>query len=302
MDSGVPGAPGFGLMTRHRGEIALVAVAFEGLTNTRTVSAATLTLRYWDELTSPTQVLVSADVKADDTTISLSQPAAASAGDFIQIDAELLQVTAVANGGLQCEVTRGVQSSTATAHVAQTPIYRLSESRIVVPFGNDFFGSPSSGSFCYSTLLADVRIASAELYVTNANGNSPVGTNCYTETADGGLRTLSGGQFSIQVDGFLAVQTCVSPALVVQSTHAVWNIFAVVSEAPTGGTIEMDVKQNGALYCHLTIAAGATYSNVVDGFGLPPLVADALVTLDITAVPQVSDCTPGRDLTVTIRL
>jgi hypothetical protein len=40
----------------------------------------------------------------------------------------------------------------------------------------------------------------------------------------------------------------------------------------------------------------------VDGFGLPPLVADALVTLDITAVPQVSDCTPGRDLTVTIRL
>jgi hypothetical protein len=43
-------------------------------------------------------------------------------------------------------------------------------------------------------------------------------------------------------------------------------------------------------------------SNVVSGFGLPPLAGDARLTLDVMAVGQGADNTPGRDLTVTIRL
>jgi hypothetical protein len=49
-------------------------------------------------------------------------------------------------------------------------------------------------------------------------------------------------------------------------------------------------------------------SNVVDGFGLPPLMMERQLTLDIVEVPQSDvpsaggDLFPGADLTLTIRL
>jgi uncharacterized protein (DUF39 family) len=52
----------------------------------------------------------------------------------------------------------------------------------------------------------------------------------------------------------------------------------------------------------LTIPADATMSNVVDGFGLPPLVAGSQINLDVLSVGQGADCLPGRDLTVTLRM
>ncbi len=79
----------------------------------------------------------------------------------------------------------------------------------------------------------------------------------------------------------------------------------MVNDPPVGGTIEMDVLQNGTVYCHLSIPNNPqtpTYSNVVNGFGLPPLSEGALITLNIDSVPQASGSTPGSDLTVTIRL
>ena len=99
---------------------------------------------------------------------------------------------------------------------------------MVIPFAKGFFGSPASGTILYSSLLPDARVASAELFVTNAKGNSPTSTACFTATEDSGLRTLSGGQYTIQVEGHLAVQTGVAPPLVVQSTHSVRNVVARV--------------------------------------------------------------------------
>jgi hypothetical protein len=302
LDTDVAGKPVFGLMTTRRGEITLAAVAFEDLTNTRTISSGTLTLHYWNELNSPCGVLLNTDVAAGDTTIALASVGTALAGDLIQIDSELLTVQTVSSDGKQYEVARGAQGSTAAAHASQAAVYRLSKSMLVVPFAKDFFGSPSSGSFSYSTLLPDTRIASAEFFVTNAKGNSEISTACFNATVDGGLRTLSGGQFSIQVEGYLAVETNAAPPLVVQDTHAVRDVFAVVGEAPTGAPVELDLRQNGAVYCHLTIPAGQIYSNVVNGFGMAPLEANALLTLDIVSVPEANDAKPGRDLTVTIRL
>jgi len=80
------------------------------------------------------------------------------------------------------------------------------------------------------------------------------------------------------------------------------NIFAVVREAPSGGAIELQVRQDGSIYCSLTIADGETISNVVDGFGLTPLTVNARLDLDISSVPTAAGTLPGRDLTVTIRL
>jgi hypothetical protein len=64
----------------------------------------------------------------------------------------------------------------------------------------------------------------------------------------------------------------------------------------------MEVTQNGQPYCSLTIAVGSTVSNVVDGFALGPLAAEALIGLDIVSVTQNSANAPGSNLTVTIRL
>jgi hypothetical protein len=150
--------------------------------------------------------------------------------------------------------------------------------------------------------IADVRVAAAELFVTNSQGSSDVARRAFTATTDFGLRTLSGGQFSIQVEGPLAIQTNAAPLLSVESAHSVRDVYAVVKDAPTAAPIQLRVTQNGAPYCQLTIPAGAVASNIVDGFALGPLAAKAQVGLDITSVAQTADSTPGRDLTVTIRL
>ena len=64
----------------------------------------------------------------------------------------------------------------------------------------------------------------------------------------------------------------------------------------------MQLRQNSTVYCTLTIADGQKLSNVIGGFGLPPLGANAQLSLDVLAVPGAVNTLPGRDLTVTIRL
>jgi hypothetical protein len=169
----------------------------------------------------------------------------------------------------------------------------------VVPFVRDFFGSRASGSYAYPIYLPDARIAAAELYVTNAHGQSETSCLCFTNTEDEGLRTLSGGQISLQVEGFLGIQAEAVPPFVVDETHSVRDIFAVVREPSEGGPIELRVKHDGQVYCELRIEAGDSVSNTVKGFGLPPLRAGATLGLEIVSVGQDR---PGADLTVTIRL
>jgi len=89
---------------------------------------------------------------------------------------------------------------------------------------------------------------------------------------------------------------------VIEDAHSVRDVFAVVQQAPTGAPIELQLRQDGEPYCSLTIPAGETMSNVVDGFGLPPLGEKSEVTLDVVSVGQTAETTPGSDLTVTIRL
>ncbi len=153
-----------------------------------------------------------------------------------------------------------------------------------------------------SVFLPDVRVAAGEFFVTNGRGSSLVAPASFGATVDQGLRTLSGGQVSIQVDGYLAIQTDAAPPLVMESSLAARDIFAVVRQAPAGGAVELRVRQDDVSYCTLTIADGATVSNSVSGFGLGPLVAGARVSLDITSVPGAAGTLPGRDLTVTVRL
>ncbi len=300
VDSEVPPAPAFGLTPAGQGTVDLAGVSFTSLTNTHTISAGTLILYYWDELASPSTFSLAAAAGSGDATITLASAGPAAIGDFVQIEAEILRVTAIA--GAAYTVDRGSLGSTAAAHGSGVAVYHLKRDVTIVPFVEDFFGSPASGSFVESIFLPDARIGAAEFWVTNVRGAGPAAHVSYGATTDQGLRTLAGGQLSIQIDGYLAIETDAAPPLVIESAHAARDIFATVNEAPSGGPVQMQLRQGSTVYCTLTIADGATTSNVVDGFGLSPLAAGALVSLDILSVPGSSSALPGRDLTVTVRL
>ena len=301
-DADTPPQPAFELNLTGQGTVELAGITFTTLTNTETIEAGTLGLFYWEELNSPTTFLLASDITATDTTITLNAAGSAGIGDFVQIEAEILEVSGVAGGGTQYEVVRGSFGCTAVAHAAATLAYHLRRLIVLVPFVRGFFGSPASEAFSYSVFLPSVRIAAAELYMTNAVGGGLVKKAQFVTTPDQGLRTLAGGQLSIQAQGYLAIQTGASPPLVIEDAHVARDIFAVVREAPAGGAIELQLRQNTATYCSLTIADGETISNVVSGLGLAPLSANDRLDLDILSVPTAAGTLPGRDLTVTIRL
>jgi len=95
------------------------------------------------------------------------------------------------------------------------------------------------------------------------------------------------------------VENGAAPDLLIEASHTVGDIYAVVRQAASKSPIEIRLNQNGSVYCTLTIPAGGTISNPQDGTLLPPLISGARVTMDITAVGQTN---PGSDLTVSIRL
>ena len=302
LDTDVPGVPTFGLSAAGQGTVEISGIGFTSLENTRTISAGTLTLAYWNELNGPSSITLGAAIAATDGTLNLAAAVSAQAGDLIQIDSEILSVSAAASNANTVSVTRGAEGTTSAAHAARSLVYFLAKKTFVMPFARDFMGSPASGSYAYPVAIPDVRIAAAELFMTNSQGNSGVARESFTGTTDLGLRTLSGGQLSIQIEGPLAIQTNAAPPLIVDTAHSVRDVYAVVGAPPTGAPVSLQITQNGQPYCQLTIPVNGTVSNTADGFGLGPLQAQAQLGLDITAVTQTAGTAPGSDLTVTIRL
>lgn len=137
----------------------------------------------------------------------------------------------------------------------------------------------------------------------NAFGNGEVGFAPFGGNEEQGLRTLSGGQISIQVDGYLAAEDNATPPLIIERSHAVGDISAVVREAPVGGDITLRLRQDEEEYCTLTIHEGANSTSLpVNRFGSPPLTVGKRLCLDVVTVPGSPGTFPGRDLTITIRL
>jgi hypothetical protein len=298
-DSAAPPEPSFGMNAgRGGGTVELNGVSFTDLTNTRSISSGTLTLYYWNELQAFPALALASSIGTDDQTVVLNPPGSAETNSLIHVDGELMLVGAVSNNGSQYQVTRAASGSQAASHNSGALVYLLLRKTVTMPFPPEFFGSPYGGSWSYPLVLPDVRVASAELFVTNNRGNSPTSTMCLTGTTDNGLRTLSGGQYCIQVQGYLAVDQNAAPALVVDSSHSVRDVFAVMGKA-ADAPIQLQLNVNGATYCQLTIVPGQFVSNSVDGNSLPPLTAGAQITLSILAVGQTY---PGSDLTVLIRL
>jgi hypothetical protein len=279
--------------------VELSGIGFPGLQNLRTATAGSLTMYYWDELADSTPPLLAANIGEEDTVLTLGSPGDAERGSLIQVEGEVMRIEEVLSSGTQYQVTRGAHTTAASAHAPETPIYHLAAYVSILPFPRDFFGSPACGDWAYPILLPNVRIACAELFVTNSMGAGPAGSISLTETMDSGLRTLGGGQYSMQLDGYLAIQTGAIPDLLVEGPHAIRDMYAVVKRPPKGGDIQMQVNRSGAALANLSIPDGSTVSSVVNGFGLRALATGTRLGLDITAVGVVD---PGADLTLIIRL
>ena len=299
-DLGVPPAPIFGLNSAGQGMCEISGIGFTDFTNTRTITAGSLTLHYWNELAGSTSVTLSQAASDGDTVLHLSGEGEFGVGSLVQIGAELVSVDSISTDHLQLTVQRGARGSTPSVHDAGAKVWRLQRKAFVLPFVKGIFGTSASGSYSQMLVVPDIRIAAAELYVTNVKGNSQVGVAAFSGLVDGGIRTLSGGQFSMQIDGPLAVQSDAVPELSVESPHAVRDIFATVMESPTGAPITVRVKRDGETFCTLTIPEGATLSDeVIDGLTLPPLGGGWKLGLDVVSA---GTDRPGAGLTVTIRL
>lgn len=299
-DNDVPPTPIFGLNSPGQGLCEITGIGFQDLTNTRSISAGSLTLHFWNELTPATSITLDEAVSEESAVLRLSNPASFSVGGIIQLGPELVSIDEISEDQLELTVQRGVMGTEVTEHDAGSSVWPLERKSFVIPFVRGIFGTPASGSYSQVLTVPDIRIVAAELYVTNVKGNSQVGVASFSTLVDGGIRTLSGGQFSMQVDGPLAVQSNAVPHLSVESSHAIRDVFANVIEPSTGGPIEVRVTRDGESYCTLTIPAGETLSDpIIDGITLPPLAAGLKLGLDVIAVG--SD-RPGAGLSVTLRL
>jgi hypothetical protein len=313
-DYGMAGVPNFVLSAIGAGNLALTQVGFGDTSNTHSVTSGTLQLFHWNELNTPSRYALAAGVDSVSTTILLNQmpPNLPYSGQAIQIGSdsgsEVVFFSAANAAGNAYLVTRGELGSTAVAHSAGDAFLLLDDSTIIVPFAPGFFENASSSNYIHTVALPDVRIIAAEFFVNNAFGKSQALQQSYAGVPPESslLRTLSGGQFSLQVNGYLATQQNAAPPLLVQATHAIRDMRATLNQAASGYDIVVTVLQNGVLYGNtLTIPSGDSASAIVEGVNFAPLLEDALLTIDIALNGLTSTSTtgisPGRDLTVTIR-
>lgn len=297
-DADVPPAPLFGLRVSPSrwGVLEPNGVGFTDLVNTRGIIAGTYKFHFYDEIKGKPPSPLGTSIGATDSTMAFgSDPAP---GTLLQIGSEIIQIIQ-ANSDSTVEVIRGVHSTQAVDHSSTDLVYTLKTKVVIVPFIKSFFGSSASGDWQYSFELPSIRLASAELYMTNALGDGAVAINTYTTTADSGLRTFAGGQYSFQIGGYLAIQTAAAPSVIVDADRSVRDVFGIVSTPATGAGLGLQVNRNGIPYASIEFEEGATAAKIVDGFGLPTLKAGDILSLDITGVGTTN---PGSDLTLMVRL
>jgi hypothetical protein len=297
-DSAVPPAPTFGVSPSQTlgGGLDLGAVAFTSLINTTSIVGGTYSFYFYDEINGPAPLALNAAVAATDTAIEFAT--AVASGALVQIDTEVVLAGTTDAGG-NTTVQRGVQASVAAAHEVTALAYTLEEKVAIVPFVKNFFGSPASGDWKYSLQLPGVRLASAQLFMTNSLGDGAVSTIALTSTNDNGLRTLGGGQFSFQIAGYLAIQTGAAPDVIVDVNRVVGEIYAVLRTPSSGAGVTLQLNLNGNPYATIQFAPGAATSGAVDGFGLPVLHAGDQLSLDVVGVGTTN---PGSDLTLIMSL
>ena len=300
MDTDVASAPffGLGLGSGINGTVELSGIGFVNLTNTATAVAGTLTMYWQDELAVEAAVLLSSAINATDVSLAVSGLAITN-GSLIRLQSELMRVDKISAGGTVLSVTRSLFGTSALAMVAGTTVVPIRASTVTVPFPRHFFGTPASGNWSYLIPLENARVAAANFFVTNSQGNSIAASQAYTNTIDQGLRTLSGGQYSLQLSGPLAIENSAAPEVVLEADHAVGYISGYLREPPTGSGVQVRINLNLSILCTLDFTPGSIASNGVRGTDLPVLRQGDRLSIDVTSIGSIL---PGSDLTVIIKI
>ncbi len=304
-DVGIAGIPNFTLSAPGAGALTISQVGFNDLANTSSVTSGTLEVCAWNELLTPSVYSLAGALDGREVNIEIAQASNFVTDNVLQIGTELMTILGT-NGNNGYSVARGSLLSSATAHSIGDPVLLLTQSTIIVPFATGFFENRASQNYMHTLSLPDYRVCAAQFYVTNSFGDGETNQTCYISSTEAGLRTLSGGQFSFQVSGFVTNQQNAAPMVVVEAAHAVRDIRATITQPPLGYAIGIELLQNGTPYCGLTINSGSlTSTPVVDGLSLLPLSEDATLTMNTSLTPVqgfTGSASPGQDLTVTIRL
>jgi hypothetical protein len=282
----------------------LSQIGFTDLTDSASIRSGTLEIVAWNELLPAPVSALASGLDTIGTIVTLTSLPAIAVGSIVQIESEMLSVVSINTVAKTLTVARAVLASTASSHSPGVLVFPLQTSTIVVPFAQNFFSNRASQNFVHTAHLPDIRVCGSQFFVTNSFGDSQAGQQCYTTMPEGGLRTLSGGQFSMQVAGALATEQNAAPPVLVSATHSVRDVLASVGQAPTGYAIAIQLLQNGTTYASLTILSGATVSNVVNGVTLPALSNEATlsVNLQLNKLANYNGTFfTGSDLSVTIR-
>ncbi len=234
--------------------LELGAIAFGTLVNTISITAGTYTFHFYDEVNGAAPLADHGD-RRDATPASLSAPPSRPEA-LLQIEQEIVQVTGTNSDGSSA-VTRGAQNTTAAAHAAPVLVYTLNETVLIFLSSRNFFGSPASGDWQYNVALPNVRLASVELYMTNALGDGAVAVNSYTGTIDSGLRTMAGGQYLIPDQRISGVQTSAAPAIViVDADRSVRDIYGIVNTRLAGSAHHSATEPERSGVCDRAVRRG----------------------------------------------
>ncbi|HSU33364.1 MAG TPA: phage tail protein [Bryobacteraceae bacterium] len=308
-DTGTPGVPVFTLTAPGGGNLTISQVGFQSFADTATVTSGAVRIFFWDEVSGLSTTLFS-PVAAGDRSISLPAGITPSLSGVIQVGTELMIVGQLSNPATNSYgVDRTTLGTMPVAHNTNEVVRILQTTSVVLPFERGFFQNKASVNYLHTVSMPDCRVFAAQMSMTNVFGDGQTATNSYV---DAPLRTLSGGQFSLQLGGYLATQSNAAPALLVQNTHAVRDIWASLGQAAQGYSIGVEILQNGVQYCSFVIPVQGSSSPTgsvdqtkpalyVDGSSLPPLQEGATLAMNVSLQSAGSQLSTGRDLTVTIR-
>lgn len=302
-DSGVPATPAFGFALIEEGTVSIGGIGFSVLENLSSVYVGQLGILFWDELTAPTPVSLGTALSSSATNVALNGLSVSlPQGTFFQIEEEIFETTGDPVSGNIYPVIRARYQTAAVAHEAAKPAFVLTRRDMTIPFVPGYFSSTAAVGFRYNFRLPNVRISAADLTLYNRVGASARAEESYTGVTSFGVRTLSGGQITMNVQGYLAIEASAGNSYVVDRTTVVRDVSAYVQEAPAGDDVEILVRVNGNPYCDLVIPAGSNVAANVSKFNTQALPQGAKLSFDILNVPSASLGTPGRELTVLLQI
>jgi hypothetical protein len=197
------------------------------------------------------QTTLTAPITAGAATIVVADASGISAGDYLQIGAEVLLCGAPS--GLSVPVTRAQLGSVAASAASGASAWLVQQRVSTVSVPLDFVNSAAIEDWVLYLPLPDMKLLSVGGSVTNAYGESQVNFVCLTGNADHGMRLASSSNQD-RIVNVTNTDTALLPG----------NQFVSVAATTRNTTITLPSEAADVGY-HVTVkrAAGSTFNVIV---------------------------------------